>query len=1400
MKREILLSPACRAPQLWGYAGEKDHSRIIVKLPEDIAGCKYYRAEITIKGKMFRTDYLEILEGKVCFELTAAMVEASGAITAQVIGYVVDDNGDIAEIGKTEIYKGNIKKSLSGKLTSADSESGLLDRILAKLHALREKIHEHANKAILVGFKLISGEDPFYGGIDSNDLKHNGRSLRFSGEGAVIKLMKEVERDGRKFLRLFFNWGNEPQYNTETERKDYVDIPVDALINSSASEGGLTLNGSELDLGLGSGGGIKTVELFSDLPTDAKENDVAIVESEEYIRTENKTVVLPIEVKLPDEGQEIPNIYSFHFKDRFNSVLDSDELKSYNAGALSVNIESGMRSIMYVDISSKLAPMMANVEHPVLIAGVMDGEESMHFYIAGLSVRDFLQLMMELELEEEQWAVLLGSHANDSSEDEPVYGWVNLVTSTEPINDNSLEIESGMYGTLLFDVEAPMFNDIVDYANVSLLGLSGEDDEWSSSLSGNYSTYESDYYDPEEQAIVLKFVNIALNNIAHGGMVEINNDIYNPKGLFQNDDGVWTSLEEKMNTPRFVETYADLPKTSIENGIMAVAQESTYRSEPQITTKLDSYKKYRIVSVDEMTAETFNSIIEEVLPGYPSTGSIESGLYFMSTDGNQEVAIGLMRSPYNDTENLCGIYVSAFNYETDQEKRAAYFIELPSDFDTSEMFPPDKDSGERPEFNPELGKWYWCDIVEGDKDSYSVGGVHEGFPTDLPEELLFGYCEIYWDEEIYPAAVGEVTTYDSDPSNRKEIFSIDMKVFNFEDLSSDVTIVYPAGFYRYNNNEWVHVEDVSGGNFDNEDVLRSITATDIGNIQENTEKRHEHNNKSYLDQIQWDAIDKLNNQVPQNTNARHSHSNKSTLDKITEDTLSDIGNNTSQRHMHSNKVFLDSIDRFRTVVENHYVPLSRVSLKPNIITELIENGYTDCLTISSIPVGYSGISFRIGGDGYNIGTGRTMVKLPLKVCWEEGIYPPLEYFLQDTHAHQIMFIFYYDGYKALGKWYLPNDEVPVIDSRLSLGQNTSTKFAKVVNGEIEFAPLELANSFGDEDIYLSQGYKIVVGDNPYVVSQSLLPNDECEMRFKEFDDCILVYWVVTPRNSYLGDYINSSYITDFSYLFDGFDGEDISESGIVQWGELDTSNGYDFSYMFENCSNLKEIHSLNTNKANSMADMFKGCSSLKKVPSLNVSNVVNMNSMFSGCSSLEEIPDLTPNNCNYFENMFAGCTSLKKAPRIDISRANYLAGMFSGCSSLEEVPELNPNLYIQHANSAYTPTSIYGMFSGCSSLKTIGKVSFPYEHFTKVRTFLNEILVPSLENITIVSGMELVGNWDGLSNCPNLTVDSIMSFINAFVDNTGTETQYTLTIGADNLAKLTPEQIAVATNKNILLA
>ena len=73
-------------------------------------------------------------------------------------------------------------------------------------------------------------------------------------------------------------------------------------------------------------------------------------------------------------------------------------------------------------------------------------------------------------------------------------------------------------------------------------------------------------------------------------------------------------------------------------------------------------------------------------------------------------------------------------------------------------------------------------------------------------------------------------------------------------------------------------------------------------------------------------------------------------------------------------------------------------------------------------------------------------------------------------------------------------------------------------------------------------------------------------------------------------------------------------------------------------------------------------------------------------------------------------------------------------------------------------------------------------------------------NLTNVTG-ELTG-WKialNLSNCVNLTHDSLMNIINGLADLTDA-TAVTLTLGATNLAKLTDEEKAIATAKNWTLA
>lgn len=188
---------------------------------------------------------------------------------------------------------------------------------------------------------------------------------------------------------------------------------------------------------------------------------------------------------------------------------------------------------------------------------------------------------------------------------------------------------------------------------------------------------------------------------------------------------------------------------------------------------------------------------------------------------------------------------------------------------------------------------------------------------------------------------------------------------------------------------------------------------------------------------------------------------------------------------------------------------------------------------------------------------------------------------------------------------------------------------------------------------------------------------------------------------------------------------------------------------------------------------LSGCSNILYVESISASGGKTLYPSsccrtFSGWNSLIGIGRFNVNTCKVydFNDMFSSCYNLKKCPPLD-------------CSSGGE---------------------FFGMFYKCDGLETIEKLIFNSTKSSRISSMFSYDSCPNLINVTIEGTIKVDKNSYLLGNCPNLTVDSLMSFINSFEDNTGEETQYTVTIGATNLAKLTPEQVAVATSKNILLA
>lgn len=169
-------------------------------------------------------------------------------------------------------------------------------------------------------------------------------------------------------------------------------------------------------------------------------------------------------------------------------------------------------------------------------------------------------------------------------------------------------------------------------------------------------------------------------------------------------------------------------------------------------------------------------------------------------------------------------------------------------------------------------------------------------------------------------------------------------------------------------------------------------------------------------------------------------------------------------------------------------------------------------------------------------------------------------------------------------------------------------------------------------------------------------------------------------------------------------------------------------------------------------------SSFSEVPDwADFEGVTDMSRMFYMCINITTIPQIDTSSAINMTRMFEGCKRLTTIPQIDTSSVEYMDGMFRNCSSLTSIPLIDASSLMEG----------FSMFFACKSLTDLG--GFPGLH------------------------CEL-----NLSYSSNLTVESLMNVINKAADVTANP--QTLTLGSTNLAKLTEEQISVATNKGWTLA
>lgn len=243
------------------------------------------------------------------------------------------------------------------------------------------------------------------------------------------------------------------------------------------------------------------------------------------------------------------------------------------------------------------------------------------------------------------------------------------------------------------------------------------------------------------------------------------------------------------------------------------------------------------------------------------------------------------------------------------------------------------------------------------------------------------------------------------------------------------------------------------------------------------------------------------------------------------------------------------------------------------------------------------------------------------------------------------------------------------------------------------------------------------------------------------------------------DDMNAKVYSELSMLYNNFD-EIIAPEN--------SSNLYSDSSIYMIPSKINGKSLLNTSNVTNMNRMFARCSSLTLIPELDTSKVTNMNEMFNSCTSLTTIPQLDTSNATSLFSMFGGCSKLTAIPQLNTSNVTDMGNVFYNCFSLTTIPQLDTS----------NVTNISRIFWGCDSLTNLGG-------FTNLGQAYSTTQSANYGNYTLT-----------LSSSTKLTHDSLMNVINNLYDiaTKGVKTQK-LVLGSTNLAKLTAEEIQIATDK-----
>ena len=259
-----------------------------------------------------------------------------------------------------------------------------------------------------------------------------------------------------------------------------------------------------------------------------------------------------------------------------------------------------------------------------------------------------------------------------------------------------------------------------------------------------------------------------------------------------------------------------------------------------------------------------------------------------------------------------------------------------------------------------------------------------------------------------------------------------------------------------------------------------------------------------------------------------------------------------------------------------------------------------------------------------------------------------------------------------------NNEIKIEENEINLDNDNSNEFELLKNDKFEINDINI--NIGKNRNAIELVYYTKLGGFANIFGSEFVNNnkDNIKLIFNKGKPISLVDKFFLKKGENRIKLLIEKELTDLSYMFY----ECSALKNIHDLKYLNTSKVTNFSKLFYVCSSLADINSIrywDVSKGKNFSYLFTGCTSLINLSPLetwNVENGVNFSYMFCRCLNLMNINPLKKWNVSKgknFSNMFSGCFLLSELSPLanwDIKSGNNFSGMFSQCKSLTDLDDL----------------------------------------------------------------------------------------------------------------------------------